>query len=246
MYAGSRLSPVQQRLRQAECRYVRNAQRQGAERRKCKISFEQLLELFRSDLLMTEISKILKIAEDTVCQYYENYVREFCDDEPPVSRARRILDARRNEHRAHVLQSPWPPLVRKVADLALAAGCEVEPVFVNPKMGLALSHSLLRINGRLCYLHHIQRIHKGTGTQQAASIPLDVRAALQPEVEFRIVHATPPGYGARTYGIPQEILLQKRFWYIRIGRRAAYARKPVVSLEEYLNVWPPKLPTGTT
>ncbi len=228
------------RLERAERRYVENGRVRDPRYKKCRASFNQLLSHFRSDLLFDEIAERLDISDGMVAVYYRNYCQEFCDNESAVARARRILALRRQELKDSILSGPWPPLVRRVAELVKAGGCDAEPEFVKERNGYWLSPSLIRLNGRLAYIHHTQQLHKPTSRSSAVSIPLRVDVEKMPSVEYRAVYAEPPGYGTRLFIIPSDILEGRKSWYIPVGPRKRSGPMPRIDLSVFLNAYPPR------
>jgi predicted DNA-binding protein YlxM (UPF0122 family) len=181
----------------------------GKGKRKISYSFEERLDLFKTDTIsFSEIARRAGVKQQAIQQLYYRYFKDLFSGRNGLDRISASTPKRRAAKIEQAKQSfDRVPILKLVARQAQAAGCLVEAVPVVTTPGI-IYRERLRINGHLCSVHRLTKKQKPSPENDGWFVRMSVSSSTLAEVAFVVVRTAIKGFPVHTFVVPVSTIVK--------------------------------------
>lgn len=205
-----------------------------------KIDPSQMLQFFSGDLSFAEIGRRIRRSRERVRQLYKP-VADLFPDRPNGRSRQKICTLRTNLQKAQDFSNA-PTVLRKIAEIAQAHGYPVRkiPLSKSGNSVITFYTTSIRINGRVCTIHHLKNIGSLIPHCKSTYTCLKLTRTKVEKCDFMIV-LRQIGTTEQVFVVPTKILLGNwgyGYFHIRVQKISAHPNSHTrIDFWQYLDAW---------
>lgn len=219
-----------------------------AKRQKCKLSYDELWDMFEQDVPLRVIGEKAGVSYYMVSLLYRDYFAKWMNPEWDTARARRVGLTKLREEAGVQLAIKQLRVYKLIEPIIDEYKLEVQGVRSKNTAGASIPRErLLLINNKLVHFHLCDKAHIAASEQRPYYRMYVTGSGLE-NSDFTVLIANDEEHTQRIYVFPNELLIahlrglnnkrNRKLFYPPVYQLAPYRNmKPAIDYWEYLDAW---------